>query len=296
MENNNQPLVSVILPVRNGQKFIAEAIDSILNQTYQNLELIIINDGSTDKTKDILLSYSASNIKVINLAANRGESAAANIGFHHAKGEFIARMDADDISHPQRIEKQVDLMLSDPSIVVVGTQALVINEQGYIIGKKTFPVSNKKIYDLYGICNPMLHPSCIFRRSLLPQKHKLWENNHEPNDDYITLFRLLNCGKFINLDEALVFYRIHGKNKSLENPKSKVFNFLSIRWYAVTKYHYKLSLLMVIGNFIQILGVILLPESLIVPTYMLLRGIYSPVSRGIFRTAAEVKQSTLLTQ
>lgn len=275
---SKQPLVSVIMPVYNAGIYLVEAIESILNQTYQNFELIIVNDGSTDQSGTIINFYLQrypEKIKAYHLPKNWGESAAANYGFQKSKGEFIARMDADDIAKPEKIKKQVDYLLAHPEVIVLGTQAEVINESGELIGKKLFPKTHEKIYQLYGIYHPMLHPSCIFRRRLLPEKDKLWENTHEPNDDYITLFRFLNHGKFANLPEALVQYRIHQNNKSLRNAKKKIFNFFKIRWDAYRKFDYKPTSKAIFINFVQLMGTLVLPERLIVPVYMLARGMVS---------------------
>lgn len=274
-----KPLVSVILPVYNGSSFVAEAIQSILNQTYQNLELIIVNDGSTDNTLAILKRFKddyPQKIKVISYLRNQGESAAANIGFKIAKGEFIARMDADDVSYPERLEKQVDFMLKNPNMIVSGTQADVINEKGDVVGKKTFPLYHQNIYSSYGYYHPMLHPSCIFRRSLLPNKKQLWSNTHEPNDDYYTFFGLLRFGKFANTSDTLIGYRVHKSNKSLQKPRSKVFFAFKVRMDAVQNLGYHPSILAVLVNLMQFAGVFVLPERLIVPAYHVFRGISAP--------------------
>lgn len=279
VKNHKKPLVSVIIPVYNGGQFIVEAIESILCQAYKNLELIIVNDGSKDNTLEIIKSFAKrypKKIKAISYSRNKGESAAANMGFAASKGEFIARMDADDVAYPEKIEKQVTFMLSHPQVIVLGTQADVINEEGEIVGKKTFPTTYQTIYKAYGFYHPMLHPSCLFRRSSLPYKDKLWENTHEPNDDYYTLFGLLERGKFANLSESLVAYRIHAKNKSLQKARSKVFHALKIRIDAIRDFGYKPTFMAIAINFAQLVGAIVLPEHLIVPAYLVFRGMTSP--------------------
>lgn len=275
------PLVSVIMPVYNGENFVGEAIESILGQTYKPLELIIVDDKSTDSTLEILKQYKNKfprTIKVIALSKNYGESAAANIAFAKTKGELVARMDADDISHPEKIQLQVKFMLAHPGVIVLGTQTDVINGENEIIGKKNFPTAHEQIYNSFAVFNPMLHPSCIFRRSLLPLKDKLYENKHEPNDDYYTLFKLLNCGKFANLPQKLFYYRVHGENKSLQNPKSKFQNSLRIRKAAISALGYKPTVYGKILMFVQTLVISLLPEKFIVPLYMLVRGMSSPMN------------------
>lgn len=273
-----KPLVSVIMPVYNAGEFLVEAIESILNQSYKNFEFIIVDDGSTDGTANVLRSYQERYPKVIKtyyFKKNKGESAAANFAFHKARGEFIARMDADDISRPQRLEKQIKFMFSHPRVIVLGTQAEVVNSNGEIIGKKTFPLTHKKIYENFAIFHPILHPSCMIRKSLLPNKNFLYENKFEPNDEYYTFFKLLNYGKFANLKQSLMFYRIHSDNKSLQNPKSKFVNILRIRKAAFNHLQYKPTLKALVLNLLQCIAVGLLPGKLVVPIFMVLKGMYS---------------------
>lgn len=281
MKRTRIPLVSVIMPVYNGALFVGEAIDSILAQTYRPLELVIVNDHSKDETREILSLYRKKFpkiVKVIHLKKNIGESASANVAFRKTKGEFVARMDADDISHPQKIELQVKYLISHPAVGVVGTQAEVINSEGEVVGQKTFPLSHRQIYRQFAVVNPMLHPACLFRRSFLPHKNRLYENKFEPNDDYYTLFKLLNYGKFANLPQKLFYYRVHGQNKSLQHPKSKFQNSLRIRAAAIRDLGYQPTMLgkaLMLG---QKLLISLMPEKLIVPTYMLVQGMQSPLN------------------
>lgn len=292
---NKRPLVSVIMPVYNGFSFVAEAIESVLNQTYKNLEFVIVNDGSTDNTLRVIKHFKdlyPRKIKVISYIKNQGESAAANIGFAASKGEFIARMDADDICHQERIEKQVDFMLFHPEIIVLGSQALVIDKNGKRVGRKTFPQDHKTIYRHYGFYHPMMHPSCMFRRSLLSHKDHLWENNHEPNDDYYTLFGLLRFGKFANLPDELVAYRVHDKNKSLQKARAKVFSAMRVRKDAIRNFGYRPGVLAIMLNLAQLLGALILPERLIVPAYLLMRGMHSPTGL-VSRILASLRRAYL---
>ena len=117
----SNPLVSVIMPAYNAEKWIAEAIDSILNQTYDNIELIVWDDGSTDGTWGILKEYSSSNTRIYGTPKNSGVTYALNRLIEKSKGKYIARMDADDIAMPDRIEKQVKYLQNGLSVDVVGS-------------------------------------------------------------------------------------------------------------------------------------------------------------------------------
>jgi hypothetical protein len=121
----------------------------------------------------------------------------------------------------------------------------------------------------------MLHPSLMFRRSLIPWKDKLWANQAEPNDDYLTLFCFLRVGKFANLPEKLMYYRMHSSNKSMQNVKSKFLNAVSIRFYAWRHLGYHLSFSTVLKNIAQAGVVLLLPESLTISLFFWLRGMKS---------------------
>lgn len=268
------PRVSVIMPAHNATAFIKPAIESILNQTFKDFELIVVNDGSTDQTAGVVrgLAKTDSRIKLISYKHNKGESVAANIGFVQARGRYIARMDADDLSHPQRLEKQVAFLNKHPRFVVVGSQSWIIDEQSKIIGQKLFPLKHKQIYQEYGFLHPILHPSIMVRRSLLPWSDKLWANEGEPNDDYFTLFHLLSCGRFANLKQKLVSYRMHGNNKSLQNIKAKFINSSRIRFYAMKHLGYPFSGKMWFKLLTQAVFVLTLPEWVTVGCYLYFRG------------------------
>ena len=279
MYKSKLPLVSVIMPVYNAGDFLVPAIESILKQTYQKFELIIVNDHSTDATYQILRSYQKQfpkKIKVINLTKRHGAYGAANIGILQARGDFIAPMDSDDISHPQRLKKQVKCLLSNPQVIVVGTQANVIDKNNHIIGQKTFPTRHQEIYKKFLEVHPIVHPSCMIRRNLLPQKNKLYEDKFGVNDDYFTFFTLFKYGKFANLPEYLLDYRIHLGNSSLQNIKQKFFNTIKIRFIAIRSLGYKPTL----GGLVKMLGQIVfvapLPESLLLISYLLIKEVYSP--------------------
>lgn len=279
--NINHPLVSVIMPVFNAQEYIAEAIESILNQTYKNIEFIIVDDASTDKSWELIQKYKIKNpgrisvyktIKKTNSAGN----GAMNFGYQYSHGEFIARMDADDIAHPKRIEKQIAFMLRNPETIIVGTQAEIINAAGKIVGNKNMPITHANIYKQYAVFHPLIHPSVMINKKLLPNKKRIYEMKFDINDDYYTFFKLLNYGKFANLPEYLLKYRMHGKNLSLTNPKAKFIDSVRIRMRAVRDLNYKMTPKGMILMMLQIIIVLPIPERLIVPTYMFVRGIKKP--------------------
>lgn len=274
-----QPLVSVIMPVYNGEPFLRLAIDSILNQTYTNIELLIVDDGSKDASAKIIKEYEKRFfplIKATYLKKHHGDSRASNVIFPKAKGIFIARMDADDVSHPQRIEKQVAYLLSHPQTIILGTQGTIINSHNHIIGHKNYPLVHKDIYRQFGTYNSMMHPSCMINTKLLPSAKRLYEDIYTIGDDYFTFFKLFQYGAFANLSESLHYYRIHQKNSSLKNPKKQFYLSVDIRKRAQKEYGYTLSFQSYFFLILQLSLVFLLPPKWIVPLYMLSRGMLSP--------------------
>lgn len=273
------PLVSVIMPVYNGEKFIAQAIVSILAQSYQNFELLIVDDCSFDNTAKIIKYYQKrfpKKIHLIHLRKRHGAFGAMNIALKHAQGRFIAPMDSDDISHPERLQKEVEFLISHPESVVVGSFARIIDEYGNVIGAKTFGIGHKQIASSFFTVNPIVHPSCMIRRSLLSNNNKLYHDIFGVNDDYYTFFTLLSRGEFSNIPQYLLDYRIHSGNSSLQNLKSKFFNTVKIRLRAVYKLGYRPNLINILKFLIQIALVSIIPDKLLLNIYLYIKGIHRP--------------------
>ncbi len=271
-----QPLVSIIIPVYNGERFLKEALDSVVGQSYPRLECIVVNDGSTDKTWKILKTYRKrfpKIFRVYQLPQNQGESPTANFAIGKSRGTYIARGDSDDVMHKERIKKQVRYMETHPFLVALGSQAKVIDERGQRIGHKATPLTNKEIYRFMAFVNPMIHPSVMYRKALLPNLPHLYTQSLDCANDYNTYFELLQFGKFANLPEELVSYRIHGANKSLYNLKEKFWTDTKIRFNAIKRLNYKAPVLMFPAIFVQMVLVTILPEKTLKELLFYLRGI-----------------------
>lgn len=159
----NESKVSVVMSVYNGEKYLREAIDSVLNQTFKDFEFIIINDGSTDETQEILESYNDSRIILIH-QKNMGLTKSLNKGIALAKGEYIARQDADDISMPERLEKQIEFLKHHKSIILLGTAAQIIDEKGVHLYTTEYPCDYSSIRKAMKHNNYFIHGSVMFRR------------------------------------------------------------------------------------------------------------------------------------
>lgn len=163
---HNPALVSVIMSAYNAEKYLKDAIDSILNQTYHNFEFIIINDGSKDKTLSIIESYTDERIKVIS-HNNIGLTKSLNVGLKNAKGKYIARIDADDISTPNRISLQVNYLEEQPEIALLGSNYCMYDKKNKSIEYVAIPTSNNKLKKFLAIRGtPFRHSSVMFRREI----------------------------------------------------------------------------------------------------------------------------------
>lgn len=209
-------LVSVILPVYNGEGFIKDAVFSILNQSYENIELIIINDGSTDTTGDIIHEIIDSRIRYVS-RENRGLVSTLNEAISLAKGTYIARMDADDIAYQERISKQVEFFNNNQDFAICGTRTHIIDESGHTISKCFRPIKDKdiKTYLLYG--SPFAHPSVMFNLNIINKEELRYSKDYFPTEDLELWFRLLARYKAYNLKERLLGYRINSTGISSEN-------------------------------------------------------------------------------
>lgn len=213
------PLISVILPVYNSSDFLEEAIDSIINQTYKNWELIAINDGSTDKSEDIILRYKDARIKYYKNEKNIGLIGTLNRGIDLSTGKYIARMDSDDVSKPLRFEKQINFMEQNPNYAMCGTFAKMIDQSGNKIRKIVHQTTDEflKINLLFSV--PFIHPSMMIKTSILK------ENKFDPQyihvEDYDIWCRIARKNKVANIADTLLDYRWHGNNISIKNEETQ---------------------------------------------------------------------------
>lgn len=274
-EKNQKPLVSIVIPVRNAANFLQETLESILAQTYTNWELIAVNDNSQDNSLVILKEYSQKDkrIKVFSNPKHQGVSRTANLAISKTKGQFIARIDADDVMLPKRIEKQVKFLLKSPSVVAVGGQCILIDEDGQKIGEKTFPCQHKDIYRMIYQAMPIQQPTLMVNTALLPKNFVWYENEFSTAEEVDFIFRLFKYGQCANLKDYVLKYRIHQNNLSLKDPKKTFFLTYQTRKEATRKYGYQPALAARIINFFQWAIVSLLPKPVIFPLFVLWRGL-----------------------
>jgi glycosyltransferase involved in cell wall biosynthesis len=161
----HKPKVTVLMPAYNAANYIGEAIDSVLQQTFTDFELLIINDGSTDNTKQVIESYDDNRIILIGHLVNHGIAAALNTGLSKANGEYIARFDADDICVPERLQEQVSFLDNHPDYVLTGSDAEYISENGehLFYFKSLGHIHEQLLYKIYSHC-PFIHSSVMYRK------------------------------------------------------------------------------------------------------------------------------------
>lgn len=212
------PEVSVLMSVYNGERYLREAIDSILSQTFQNFEFIIINDGSIDGTNQILESYNDPRIIIIH-QENIGLSKSLNKGLRLSCGEFIARMDCDDISLPQRLEKQLLLMDREPEIGVCGTWIKTIGSDSEEVWN--YPASPHEIRCRLIFESVIAHPSVMLRRSLFEEFNLTYDEKFNQAQDYDLWVRSSEVFPLRNIDEVLLLYRIHPEQGGIRHADTK---------------------------------------------------------------------------
>ncbi len=200
----------------NSEKYVAEAIESILNQTFKDFEFIIVNDGSTDKTVEIIKKYAKSDerIKFIDNKKNAGIVAALNQGLDFCHGEYIARMDSDDISLPERFEKQAKYMDKHPECGACSTWAELFGSnvtQNNIL--RHMPTVKLLDFVLYG--NQVLNPGSMIRRSVLIDNNIKYNPDYKYAEDYAFWIEIIKHAEIHNLQEVLLKYRWHNSNTSV---------------------------------------------------------------------------------
>ena len=214
---HSPPHISVVLPAYNAEKYLDQAVRSILAQTFTDFELIIVDDGSIDNTLAIAHNLADPRIRVIANKENRGIPKTRNIGWKAATGEFIAHQDADDYSHPTRLEKQITYLRKNPRVGVLGTNRQTINRQGKIRDHK--PMPEQAVFDDLLHRNLIINGSAMVRRSVLEQADGC-DEWFRLSSDYDLWLRIADGIAWIrNLPEALYVHREHDQSSTTKDPR-----------------------------------------------------------------------------
>ena len=202
------PKVSVVMPAYNAEKYIGESIKSILNQTFIDFEFIIINDGSRDRTKEIILSYSDDRIVYLENEMNSGIVVTLNKGLEYATGEYIARMDADDIAVAERLEKQIEFMEKNKDVGVLGTGICIfgedVHEQARVF---TTNPEQLKAELIFNSC--IAHPTVMMRSNILKNNGLSYDLEYAGAEDYNLWWKIAKISQIATIPDLLLKYRIH---------------------------------------------------------------------------------------
>ncbi len=207
-------LVSVILPVYNGEQYLKESVESILNQTYRKIELIIINDCSSDNSDEIIKSFEDERINYHKNLENLNLIQTLNKGISISKGKYIVRIDQDDIALPERIEKQVLYMETNPECVVCGSYIQLIKKDILTDEIVKYYSNNDDIKFALLFHSPFAHPAVIIRAGILHENTVSYNNLYTHAEDYQLWTKLSTYGKFHNIPDVLTHYRIHNEQTS----------------------------------------------------------------------------------
>jgi glycosyltransferase involved in cell wall biosynthesis len=261
MSKGKVPAVSVVMPVYNAAKYLPLAIESILNQTYKDFEFIIIDDGSTDESWEIIKKYSLKDgrIRIIRNRLNLGICRTLNYGISQARGKYIARMDGDDWSYPDRFFKQVSFMKAHPKVVICGGFTEVCDMHlNKIIYHQTYPTTDKMIRKKILILNPFAHPLTIYKKKTFLEAGGYNERLFTV-EDYDLYFRLGNLGKFANLAYTLLKLRIRDDSISRRNIARQTALNLFVRLKGVAEYGYPWHFIDFVYFVIGLTGIITIP-------------------------------------
>lgn len=205
--NSNAPRVTVLMAVHNGERWLSEAVQSILGQTFHDFEFLIIDDGSTDASLEIVTQFADERIRLIRNEQNCGLAASLNRGMALASGEYVARMDCDDVSLPRRLEKQVSFLDANPEIAVCGSRVRTIGraiEEVWLYPLEPDVIRCQLLFE-----NALAHPSVMLRRKIFDSYRLSYDQTFPCSQDYDLWVRTARHAPLANVDDVLLFYRLH---------------------------------------------------------------------------------------
>lgn len=204
----HEPLVTVLMSVHNDARYLPAAVESVLRQSLEDFELLILDDGSTDGSAEYLARLADPRVRVVRNERNLGLTRSLNVGLDLARELFLARMDADDVAAPRRLERQVEFLDRHPNVGVVGSSRVLIDEAGAVVAHAPAAEDDAAIRWKCLLGNPLAHPAVMLRLHLL-NAHKLrYDERYRTAQDYELWSRLLAVTKAHNLPEPLLHYRL----------------------------------------------------------------------------------------
>lgn len=217
------PELSVLMPVRDGARWLGEAVGSVLAQNFRDFELIVIDDGSTDATPSLLADFVAKDPRIVVIRqAPSGVVGALNAGLAAARAPLIARLDADDVAEPQRFQEQIDAMRRDPMLVLLGSWARDIDADGRVTGMRRPEIDPDELERRLETGNPMIHPSVMFRTAAARAVGG-YRAPFAAAEDFDLWLRLVVHGRIANLPRELIRYRVHHDSITAKLPLQQMF-------------------------------------------------------------------------
>jgi glycosyltransferase involved in cell wall biosynthesis len=262
IKSNIDPIaISVLMPIYFPNiLFFKKAIDSLNNQEFKTFELIIISDGHTAEIEQCLNNYPELNIKLLKNETRLGFQKSLNIGIKKANSNIIARMDSDDISLPDRFQKQFSMLSEDDRLALVGSNTYIIDENDEMIGQRSYPSSYKEITRSMLCYNPFAHSSVMFKKNVAIE-FGCYDVNMMYVEDYDLWMRISSRYNSQNSEDFLVKIRNHTESIRGSNTQDMQFQALKIKKIGYRKYHYKFTL-NVVRSFITSIAIICLPNYL----------------------------------
>lgn len=228
------PKITVLMTVFNGKKYLKECMDSVLSQAFKDFEFLIVDDCSTDDSKELIKSYKDDRIRLIENKENLGQVKSLNIGIEHAMGEYIARMDQDDVMIKNRLKRQLDFLNKNKNISVVGAWGELIDENGVVFKKYICPIKNEEMIGRV-LCgwNSLMHMSVIFKKDAVISVGKYNESFSFAEDHDLWVRLLLKGHKLANIPKFLIKCRFHKETSSkkfrgiqIKNARASTLNFI----------------------------------------------------------------------
>jgi len=239
---SENPKISVLMPAYNAEKYIGEAIESILNQTFKDFEFIVIDDCSTDKTWEIIQKYAANDLRIrfFKNEKNLKLSLTLNKGIDLCRSQYVARMDADDFSYPDRLEKQYNFMENNPEVGISGGSMNVCDQFLNVRSVRNYNLTDEEIRKHIFRYSPFCHPLVIIRKAVFDKVGK-YDTNFNPAEDYELYFRIGVLYKFGNLKDTLLKYRTVEKSMTTGSTKKMELETIRIRNQYANGYHMSLA-------------------------------------------------------
>jgi glycosyltransferase involved in cell wall biosynthesis len=270
--NMSVPKVSVLIPAYNAEKYLGEAVDSILNQTFTDFECIIIDDCSTDNTWKIIQKYAKKDSRIVGVQNEKNLGIAGNLNkaISLSKGKYLARMDADDWACPERFEKQVSFLDSHLEVGIVGGAMEVYNESlDQVLYVRSYYADDTSLRKYIFKQSPFSHPCIMYRKEVI--QDNLYNEKLSPTEDYDLYFRVGKRYKFANLSDIVLKYRTSTTQASSAKANRQQYLTLYIRLKAVVEYGYSAPIKDTLSSLLQLILIPILPQSFKVLLFNLLR-------------------------